>query len=399
MANETCTVTADCSNPYHGCGRDGYCGCKWIRATSGPKCSVESAEAKTYVALVILYIIMFLAVSAYQVRALVQVLRAGRRGAVRKFAVFLTIGLVAATISEICRLVSIVSPDSLSSKPSETIELLDQSLLAFASSACVAGAMCQGLMWIEFVLASKRLAQMGNDLRFSAHLLNGLMVTYVTLSMICTVLLLFVTVLGFTLWLLLTMIVVLLLSGCYLFGAHKMSLVYLRIAGDLRRMSGDLKKEAIHMHKTPVTTVDSRVRTTVDEFDETETVHSVETEQSKQVDDNEEEREERERDKVRRQMAASDMQMQAVGFDHKAKRTMWCARTVAFGLLVFVVCVLIWESVSQLKLYQPIIWLFNTLLWLGMCGASYAMTSYCLFMTRVTRVAPTLPAAAAEYVA
>ena len=68
-------------------------------------------------------------------------------------------------------------------------------------------------------------------------------------------------------------------------------------------------------------------------------------------------------------------------------------------MLVHVVCVLIWESVSQLKLYQPIIWLFNTLLWLGLWGASYAMTSYCLFMTRVTRVAPTLPAAAAEYVA
>ena len=399
MSSETCTVTADCSNPYHICDKDGFCDCEWMRATSGPECSVESAKAKTFLALVILYVIMWIAVSTYQVRALTQVLCAGKRGAVRKFAVFVTIGLVAAMIREMCRLVSIVSPDSYGSKPSETSQLLDQPLLTIASSTFIAGAMCQGLMWIEFVLASKRMAQMGNDLRFSAHVLNGLMVTYVTLSSLFTILLLFVTPFGFTLWLLLTMLVLVLISGCYLFGAHKMSLVYLRI-------SSDLKKEATQMHKTLTTTVDSRVRTTVEEFSATE--GSVDTEQSEQMDqrhsrqevDDEEEEEERkelERDRVRRQTLASDMFIQAAGFNNKAQRTLQCARTVARGLLVNMTSVLIWEGVNRLKLNQPIIWLFLTLSWVGLWVASYAMTSYCLFTTRVTRVAPSPPAAAAAY--
>ena len=93
------------------------------------------------------------------------------------------------------------------------------------------------------------------------------------------------------------------------------------------------------------------------------------------------------------------MEAQAASFDLKAKRTTRCARTVAFGLITNIVSVLIWEGANRLKMYQPIIWLFNTLLWVGLWVASYAMTDYCLFTTRVTRVAPAPPPASEAYLA
>lgn len=393
MANETaeaCTVTADCSNVYHTCGYNGYCDCPWLRGTTGPKCSVESAEARGFLALNIIYLVIWAGVAAYQTYALARVLRVGRRGAVRKFAIFLTLGLVIATVRELCRTISIVSPDSYGAKPSQTFQLVDQPLLVFSSSTAVAGAMCQGLMWIEFVLASKQMAQMGNDLRFSAKLLNGSMVTYVTLSALCTALFLFVSTLGFLMFIVITAVSMTLLSICYLYGAHKMSLVYGRISGDLKSEATRAKTTA----KTMTTMVDNRMRASVEDLGSTG--RPMDTEQSeadlrRSQEEEEEEREEMKRDEARRQSAIQHMELQAASFDLKARRTTRCARTVACGLLTNVVSVLIWEAANRLHAYQPVIWLFNTLLWAGLWVAAYAMTDYCLFTTRVTRVAPAPP--------
>ena len=85
-----------------------------------------------------------------------------------------------------------------------------------AASGALTGAMCQGLMWIEFVMASKRMASVGHDLRLSAKILNFFMIGYTCLAVLLTVLFLTYLISAYTIWLAITALGMVVLSLIYL---------------------------------------------------------------------------------------------------------------------------------------------------------------------------------------
>ena len=140
-------------------------------------------------------------VASFHLYVTVEVLRAGKKGAILRFVLFLECGTGAETLREGMRLLALISPDSYGPGKLHTFEIVDQVLLIFAASGALVGAMCQGLMWIEFIMASQRMASVGHDLKLSAKILNISMIGYVSLCVIFTIMYLAFTVNGYTLWL------------------------------------------------------------------------------------------------------------------------------------------------------------------------------------------------------
>ena len=189
MSNLTsCKVTTDCSSVYHTCSSDGVCGCSHSTGATGEKCLyTSSGDATVYFALICFYASVWLGFLVYHTHCTFVVFRSGKRGAMLKFTILLEIGVAGEVVREGCRMVSLSSPDSFGPGALHTFEKVDLTTLTFAATGALSGAMVMGLIWVEFVLASQRMANVGNDLKLTAKILQVTTGSYLVLSVMLTV--------------------------------------------------------------------------------------------------------------------------------------------------------------------------------------------------------------------
>lgn len=189
MSNLTsCKVTTDCSSVYHTCSSDGVCGCSHSTGATGEKCLyTSSGDATVYFALICFYASVWLGFLVYHTHCTFVVFRSGKKGAILKFTILLEIGVAGEVVREGCRMVSLSSPDSFGPGALHTFEKVDLTTLTFAATGALSGAMVMGLIWVEFVLASQRMANVGNDLKLTAKILQVTTGSYLVLSVMLTV--------------------------------------------------------------------------------------------------------------------------------------------------------------------------------------------------------------------
>ena len=115
---------------------------------------------------------------------------------------------------------------------------------AAGASLCIVGALNLSLMWIEFVLATKRLERLSNNLRLTKKILVGYMIGFCALEVILITLQIVVSGAFYNLTMGLSLITAILIIITFLVGASKLNKVYGKAAATERASASTMQTSA-----------------------------------------------------------------------------------------------------------------------------------------------------------
>ena len=147
-----------------------------------------------------------------------------------------------ATLMLISRLVSIAN----FSVPMDyyVVDSVTSVFEAAGASLCIVGALNLSLMWIEFVLATKRLERLSNNLRLTKKILVGYMIGFCALEVILITLQIVVSGAFYNLTMGLSLITAILIIITFLVGASKLNKVYGKAAESERVSAATMQTSA-----------------------------------------------------------------------------------------------------------------------------------------------------------
>ena len=115
---------------------------------------------------------------------------------------------------------------------------------AAGASLCIVGALNLSLMWIEFVLATKRLERLSNNLRLTKKILVGYMIGFCALEVILITLQIVVSGAFYNLTMGLSLITAIVIIITFLVGASKLNKVYGKAAATERASASTMQTSA-----------------------------------------------------------------------------------------------------------------------------------------------------------
>ena len=216
MNETTCDTNNYCSNAYLWCNGNGVCGCHYMQGAALDEdgmCPWTSTwMAKTHFALNCMVLISYMLVLAYNTYATWLVVHLGAKGTIRKSAFFVELATLGWTAVSAVQVAWYNDPSLFGARAWQTVDAVTRILwgprtaiehtaaapapskhgpcvLAVIVVTCgIAGMMCQGLLWIEFVMASTRVAFVSFRLKRVRRFLNISMISYVALATLLLVL-------------------------------------------------------------------------------------------------------------------------------------------------------------------------------------------------------------------
>ena len=240
-----------------------------------------------------------------------------------------------ATLMLISRLVSIAN----FSVPMDyyVVDSVTSVFEAAGASLCIVGALNLSLMWIEFVLATKRLERLSNNLRLTKKILVGYMIGFCALEVILITLQIVVSGAFYNLTMGLSLITAILIIITFLVGASKLNKVYGK-AAESERVSAATMQTSATM-----------------QVGQTQEEEAAALEEAKAM--------------ASKKLAAAD------SLDARAKRIARTARLVAIGFGTFVLATVVWLVVRPLMIIG-LEWAVAVVMQTGACFSAVAIAVY-----------------------
>jgi len=351
---QTCDTDWDCTNGYLSCNGNKVCGCWHEQGAALDEhgmCPWTSTwQAKTHFVLACMVFIMSILVLAYHTYATWLVLHMGANGAVRKFAFCLEVAVLGWTAINALLVVWYSDPSLLGARTTETVNTIIWFLWAVAGfTGFVLAAMCQGLLWIEFVMASTRVASVSFRLKRVRRFLNLSMISYVVLVTLLIVLTLRGFQSAYFLAVALNSFIGISAGVLFLYSSHKMAKLFARMSSSIKAL---IIRTSVNASRPS------------DDFDTSEgTGGRV----------------------IRAQLEdVAHMERQLVDLHEKEMRIVRSGRQGAAGLICTFACLIITTVLRELMANQLILWVFLLGFDVGFALAIHAMSSYCIFSLRTT---------------
>ena len=235
----------------------------------------------------------------------------------------------------ISRIISIA--DFLNPMDFAVIESVTSVLEAAGASMCIVGALNLSLMWIEFVLATKRLERLSNNLRLTKKILVGYMIGFCVMQAILLILQIAVSGAFYNLTMGLSLITAIVIIITFLVGASKLNKVYGKAAATERASASTMQTSATM------------------QVGQTQEEEELAIEEAKAM--------------ASKKLAAAD------SLDARAKRIARTARLVAIGFGTFVLATVVWLIVRPLMIIG-LEWAVASVMQAGACFAGAAIAMY-----------------------
>jgi len=188
--NITCSANTECYT--HGlnleCRRTGYCGCMWSSSMGpAPVCNELTPASSMNLVVRFLTLALYLVPFVYALQLYIFTIRkSGCKWSYQiSTVVFTILGPFFMLLANIMPLIDMLGGAVFSTVARNAIFNLG---LALGSTLCILSYLNVSLMWVEFCLASKRLAALSHNLKLTKNFLRGYIVFHVVMSVIMLVL-------------------------------------------------------------------------------------------------------------------------------------------------------------------------------------------------------------------
>ena len=226
--NITCSANTECYT--HGlnleCRRTGYCGCMWSSSMGpAPVCNELTPASSMNLVVRFLTLALYLVPFVYALQLYIFTIRkSGCKWSYQiSTVVFTILGPFFMLLANIMPLIDMLGGAVFSTVARNAIFNLG---LALGSTLCILSYLNVSLMWVEFCLASKRLAALSHNLKLTKNFLRGYIVFHVVMSVIMLVLNVVVSDTFFLAFLGVVVIAAILILVSYQWGSRKIVAIY-----------------------------------------------------------------------------------------------------------------------------------------------------------------------------